>query len=90
MAIIYVIVIIYPYVITNFATINLNNQDMETKTMSHLEKKLKQIPPLLGIYKMLDSSGQIIYVGKSKCLKKRVKSYFTKSPKQPKIERMIF
>ena len=28
MAIIYVIVIIYPYVITNFATINLNNQDM--------------------------------------------------------------
>ena len=90
MAIIYVIVIIYPYVITNFATINLNNQDMETKTMSHLEKKLKQIPPLPGIYKMLDSSGQIIYVGKSKCLKKRVKSYFTKSPKQPKIERMIF
>lgn len=41
MAIIYVIVIIYPYVITNFATINLNNQDMETKTMSHLEKKTK-------------------------------------------------
>jgi excinuclease ABC subunit C len=63
---------------------------MGTKTMSHLEKKLKQIPLLPGIYKMLDSSGQIIYVGKSKCLKKRVKSYFTKSPKQPKIERMIF
>jgi len=58
--------------------------------MSHLEKKLNQIPSLPGIYKMLDSSGQIIYVGKSICLKKRVKSYFTKSPKQPKIERMIF
>ncbi|PKM53098.1 MAG: excinuclease ABC subunit C, partial [Firmicutes bacterium HGW-Firmicutes-5] len=47
--------------------------------MSHLEKKLNQIPPLPGVYKMLDSTGQIIYVGKSKCLKKRVKSYFTKS-----------
>ncbi|MDD3307926.1 MAG: GIY-YIG nuclease family protein [Acetobacterium sp.] len=58
--------------------------------MSHLEKKLNQIPSLPGIYKMLDSTGQIIYVGKSICLKKRVKSYFTKSPKQPKIERMIF
>lgn len=63
---------------------------METETMSHLEQKVNQIPPLPGIYKMLDSTGQIIYVGKSKCLKKRVKSYFTKSPKQPKIERMIF
>ncbi|MDO9493364.1 GIY-YIG nuclease family protein [Acetobacterium sp.] len=58
--------------------------------MSHLEKKLNQIPPHPGVYKMLDSTGRIIYVGKSKCLKKRVKSYFTKSPKQPKIERMIF
>lgn len=58
--------------------------------MSHLKQKLNQIPPLPGIYKMLDSTGQIIYVGKSNCLKKRVKSYFTKSPKQAKIERMIF
>lgn len=58
--------------------------------MSQLEQKLSQIPPLPGVYKMLDSNGQIIYIGKSKCLKKRVKSYFSKSPKQPKIERMIF
>lgn len=58
--------------------------------MSDLKQKLNQIPPLPGVYKMLDSTGQIIYVGKSICLKKRVKSYFTKSPKQPKIERMVF
>lgn len=63
---------------------------METDTMSGLKEKLNQIPPLPGVYKMLDATGQIIYVGKSKCLKKRVKSYFSKSPKQPKIERMIF
>ena len=65
MAIIYVIVIIYPYVITNFATINLNNQDLETEMMSDLKQKLNQIPLLPGVYKMLDSSGQIIYVGKT-------------------------
>lgn len=58
--------------------------------MNQLKQKVNQIPPLPGVYKMLDSAGQIIYVGKSKCLKKRVKSYFTKSPKQPKIERMVF
>ncbi len=58
--------------------------------MSHLKQKLNQIPALPGIYKMFDSTGQIIYVGKSKCLKKRVQSYFTKSAKQPKIERMVF
>ncbi len=58
--------------------------------MNHLKEKLKQIPPLPGVYQMLDSSGRVIYIGKSKCLKKRVTSYFNKSPKQPKIEKMIF
>ncbi|MBC3887396.1 hypothetical protein GH810_03615 [Acetobacterium paludosum] len=58
--------------------------------MNKLKNKLDQIPALPGIYKMLDSTGRIIYVGKSKCLKKRVHSYFTKAPKQAKIEKMIF
>lgn len=58
--------------------------------MNKLREKLKQIPSLPGVYKMLDSTGQVIYVGKSKCLKKRVNSYFTQAPKQSKIERMIF
>lgn len=58
--------------------------------MNKLKNKLDQIPALPGIYKMLDATGRIIYVGKSKCLKKRVHSYFTKSPKQTKIEKMIF
>ena len=58
--------------------------------MNKLKKILSQIPALPGIYKMLDANGQIIYIGKSKCLKKRVGSYFTQSAKQSKIERMIF
>jgi len=39
---------------------------------------------------MLDSTGLIIYIGKSKCLKKRVKSYFSKAPKPSKVEKTVF
>lgn len=57
--------------------------------MNSIESKLKEIPALPGIYKMLDASGNIIYIGKSKCLKNRVRSYFSGIPKQPKIQRMV-
>ncbi|BCJ98988.1 GIY-YIG nuclease family protein [Anaerocolumna chitinilytica] len=50
---------------------------------------LKQIPKLPGIYKMLNSQGAIIYIGKSKCLQKRVQSYFVKTPKWEKVNRMV-
>lgn len=54
-----------------------------------LKHKINNIPPLPGIYKMLDSRGNIIYVGKSKCLKKRVKSYFMKDHKWEKVKKMV-
>jgi excinuclease ABC subunit C len=47
------------------------------------------IPEKPGIYKMLDAKGNIIYIGKSKCLKKRVKSYFVKSHKWEKINKLV-
>lgn len=53
-----------------------------------LSKKLKEIPELPGIYQMLDSKGRIIYIGKSKCLKKRVHSYFVESPVWEKAAKM--
>lgn len=54
-----------------------------------LIEKVRQLPELPGIYKMLDSRKNIIYVGKSKCLRKRVQSYFTGSPKWEKVTRMV-
>jgi excinuclease ABC subunit C len=57
--------------------------------MKSINETLKQIPALPGIYKMLDASGQIIYIGKSKCLKKRVRSYFSGTSKKSKIIRMV-
>ena len=45
----------------------------------NLIKKVNNIPALPGIYKMLDSHGEVIYIGKSISLKNRVRSYFTKN-----------
>ncbi len=54
-----------------------------------IKNKLDQIPELPGIYKMIDQRGNIIYIGKSKCLKKRVKTYFADNPKWEKVNRMV-
>lgn len=53
-----------------------------------LKEKLKEVPESPGIYKMLDKNRAIIYIGKSKCLKKRVHSYFVPSPKWEKAKKM--
>jgi len=42
-----------------------------------LKKAALDTPAEPGVYIMKDSEGQIIYVGKAKCLKNRVKSYFS-------------
>lgn len=41
-----------------------------------IKTKLNQLPEKPGTYQMLNRSGQIIYVGKAKNLKRRVSSYF--------------
>lgn len=41
-----------------------------------IEEKIKMLPDAPGVYKMLDSSGNVIYVGKAKSLKNRVRQYF--------------
>lgn len=53
-----------------------------------VKEKLNIIPQLPGIYKFLDCNGRIIYIGKSKTLNKRVKSYFVDNPKWDKVSRM--
>ncbi|HZK56185.1 MAG TPA: excinuclease ABC subunit UvrC [Desulfosporosinus sp.] len=47
--------------------------------MDLLRQKLTLLPEKPGVYMMKDTLGQIIYVGKAKILKNRVKSYFTGS-----------
>jgi excinuclease ABC subunit C len=42
-----------------------------------LRQKVKNLPAVPGVYKFKDSYGQIIYIGKAKNLKNRVRSYFS-------------
>lgn len=45
-----------------------------------LEKILSALPITPGVYKMKDVEGKIIYIGKAKNLRNRVKSYFQNNP----------
>ena len=54
-----------------------------------LKENINRIPELPGVYKMLDAKGTIIYIGKSKSLRKRVKSYFNNSPKWEKVKKLV-
>lgn len=42
-----------------------------------------------GVYGWLDRNGQLCYVGKSKALRKRLLSYFAKTPSDPKMGRIV-
>ncbi|NJR65550.1 MAG: excinuclease ABC subunit UvrC [Leptolyngbyaceae cyanobacterium CRU_2_3] len=46
------------------------------KDPDRLETRLKEVPPEPGVYFMRDTTDQILYIGKSKKLRSRVRSYF--------------
>ncbi len=51
--------------------------------------KLKDLPKQPGVYFYYDKNGKIIYIGKAKVLRNRVRSYFTGTPDSPKTARLI-
>lgn len=50
---------------------------MTEETKQYIKEKLKLVPTKPGSYQMKNKDGIIIYVGKAKNLKNRLKSYFT-------------
>ena len=52
----------------------------------NLKIKLENLSRESGVYKMLDKSGKVIYVGKAKNLKNRVSNYFVKSNQDEKTQ----
>ena len=57
--------------------------------MGKLEEKLKLLPDSPGVYIMLDKDGAVIYVGKARILKNRVRQYFHGSAKPSKVAAMV-
>ena len=57
--------------------------------MFNIEEELKKLPAKPGVYIMHDKEDNIIYVGKAVSLKNRVRQYFRKNNKTPRIEKMV-
>jgi excinuclease ABC subunit C len=54
-----------------------------------LESKLSNLPDKPGVYQYFNEKGKVIYVGKAKNLKNRVKSYFHSSITSPKTLALV-
>lgn len=57
--------------------------------MQQLKDLAKTFPTLPGVYRMINSKGDVIYVGKAKNLKNRVRSYFVKNQNSPRTKLMV-
>ena len=58
---------------------------------SKLKDFLNELPENPGVYKFLDESKRIIYIGKAKSLRNRISSYFTNSfDKEKKLKRLVY
>lgn len=57
--------------------------------MSELREKLRLLPDNPGVYIMLDKDGVVIYVGKARVLKNRVRQYFHGTEKPEKVASMV-
>ncbi len=52
-------------------------------------KLVQNLPTGPGVYQMLDTTGSVIYVGKAKNLRQRVKSHFQNGEAEPKTRAMV-
>lgn len=51
---------------------------------------VKTLPLRPGVYRMLDAAGRVLYVGKAKSLKNRVRSYTVLDQLPSRLQRMVF
>lgn len=61
----------------------------KVKTNLSIKEQLKLLPDAPGVYLMYDNDDNIIYIGKAKVLKNRVRSYFSKKLETPKLRVMV-
>ena len=64
----------------------MNSLDLGKKV---IKDKIPHIPKNPGIYKMISSTGEILYIGKAKNIPNRLKSYVSESNLPIRTERML-
>jgi len=63
--------------------------NIKSKKNEELQSKLDALPSLPGVYQFKDKNGKIIYVGKGKNLRNRVRSYFRSTVDSPKTLALV-
>lgn len=61
----------------------------EIKINTELSTKLENLPSTPGVYQFKDDKGKLLYVGKAKILKNRVRQYFQSRPQTGRLATMI-
>ncbi len=62
---------------------------MSDTVKNNLKTKLENLPAKPGVYQFKDAAEKVIYVGKAKSLKNRVRQYFQSKPQGIKTETMV-
>jgi excinuclease ABC subunit C len=57
--------------------------------MPELTEKLANLPSRPGVYLMRDAGGKVIYVGKAKDLRARVRAYFNRADERSQVEFLV-
>jgi excinuclease ABC subunit C len=60
-----------------------------TTREERIESELKRLPPKPGVYLFRDAKGNVLYVGKAKSLRARVRSYFRGGDARLGLDRLI-
>ena len=80
---------------TGFGPVALANETpplhvIEGKRARQLRNQLRDsCPRRPGVYGMVDPAGELVYVGKAKCLRSRLLSYFRRKSRDPKAGRIV-
>jgi excinuclease ABC subunit C len=64
---------------------------IDTRRRRQFKKQTREIPKRPGVYFFYGHKDRLLYIGKSKCLRERVRSYFadTSLPRPPRIKRIL-
>lgn len=65
------------------------NDSQSVATSALIDAKLAQLPARPGVYRMFDATGRLLYVGKAKNLRNRVRSYFRGRPLDGKTMALV-